>query len=84
MLKNHWNTLDICLSGQTTKQPLSNFGPENLENIGNFEGCGLTLVAYIKKRIGKWLEKRLELKISSCTERLSESLETTLGEQVTN
>ena len=26
-------------------------GPENLENISNFEGWGLTLVAYIKKDI---------------------------------
>ena len=25
--ENHWNTLNICLFGQTTKQPLNNFGP---------------------------------------------------------
>ena len=35
--------------GQTTKQPLNNFGPKNLENISNFEGWGLTLVALKKK-----------------------------------
>ena len=27
MLKNHWNTVKICLSGQTTKQTLSSFEP---------------------------------------------------------
>ena len=27
MLENHWNTLKICLFGQTTKQPLCNFEP---------------------------------------------------------
>ena len=25
MMKNHWNTVKICLFGQTTKQWLSNF-----------------------------------------------------------
>ena len=51
MLKNHWNTLNICLFGQTTKQTLSKFEPWrywNLENKSNFEGWGLTLVAYKK------------------------------------
>ena len=46
-----WNTLNICLFGQTTKQPLSKFEPwrsSNLENKNNFEGWGLTLVAYKK------------------------------------
>ena len=42
------------LLDQTTKQPLSNFEPENLENISNFEGCGLTLVA--NKKISVLLE----------------------------
>ena len=37
MLKNHWNTLKLCLFGQTTKQWLS-----------NFEGWGLNPVAYKK------------------------------------
>ena len=27
ILKNHWNTLKICLFGQTTKQLLTNFEP---------------------------------------------------------
>ena len=47
MLTNHWNTLKICLFGQTTKQLLS-LSSENLENISNFEGWGLTLVTYKK------------------------------------
>ena len=38
------------LLGQTTKQPLSNFEPKNLENISNFQGWGLTLVAYKKRK----------------------------------
>ena len=39
-----WNPENYCiprrhkLLGQTTKQPLSNFGPENLGDISNFEG----------------------------------------------
>ena len=34
---------------QTTKQPLSNFEPKNIESINsNFEGWGLTLVGYKK------------------------------------
>ena len=47
MVKNHWNTLKVCLIGQTTKQPLSN--PENLKNINNFEGWGLNLVTQKKE-----------------------------------
>ena len=53
MLKNHCNTLKICLFGQTTKQPFSIFEPRNQENTSNFEDWGLTLVAYIKKCIAK-------------------------------
>ena len=34
-----------CLFGHTTKH----LSPENLENISNFEGWGLTLIAYFKK-----------------------------------
>ena len=37
MLKNHWNKLEVYLFGQTTKQSLSNFCPENIENVSNFE-----------------------------------------------
>ena len=33
MLKNHWNTLKICVFGQTTKQPLGNLSPASLEKI---------------------------------------------------
>ena len=47
-LKNHWNTLKICLFGQTTKQRQTILNPEILENTSNFEGWGLTLVAYKK------------------------------------
>ena len=45
MFKNHWNAFHIYLFGQTqtTRQTLN---PENLENKSNFEGWGLTLVAY--------------------------------------
>ena len=41
MLKNHWNTPNICLFGETSKQTLSNFEPRrswNLENRSNSEG----------------------------------------------
>ena len=38
--------LKNCLFGQTTKQPLSNFEPENFENTSNFDDWALTLVAY--------------------------------------
>ena len=38
------------LFGQTTKQPLNNYEPQNLENISNFEGWGLILVTYKNKR----------------------------------
>ena len=38
------------LLGQTTKQPLSNFEPQKLENISNFQGWGLTLIAYEKSK----------------------------------
>ena len=49
MLKNHRNTLKICLFGQIIKQLSSNFEPaENLENASNIEGWILTLVGYIK------------------------------------
>ena len=44
-----WNyciPLKHSLLGQTTKQPLSNDEPKKLENISNFEGWGLNLVAY--------------------------------------
>ena len=42
-------TLKICLFGQNTKQPLSNFEPyRNLENTSNFEDWDLTIVAYKK------------------------------------
>ena len=37
--------------GQTTKQALNNFGPQNIENISNFEGWDLTLVAFLKKNM---------------------------------
>ena len=48
MPKNHWNTLKICLFGQANKQLLSNFEPENFENISNLV-WDLTLVAYKKR-----------------------------------
>ena len=34
------------LFGQTTKQPLNNYEPQNLENVSNFEGWGLILVTH--------------------------------------
>ena len=40
----------MWLLGQTTKQPLSNFEPKNLENISNFKGWGMTLVVYKKNK----------------------------------
>ena len=46
MLKNYKKQIKICLFGQTTKQLLATLSPENLENISNFEGLGLTLVSY--------------------------------------
>ena len=46
MLKNYWNTLKICLFGQSTKYKV--LSPEDLENTRNFEGWSLTLVAYLK------------------------------------
>ena len=36
------------LLDQTTKQPLSNFEPKNIENISNFDGWALTLITYKK------------------------------------
>ena len=48
MLKNHWNKLIICLSGQTPKQPLSNFEPWESCKNNKLEGWGLTLFAYKK------------------------------------
>ena len=48
MLKNHCKTLKICLFGQTTKQPTSNFVVRILKNTNNMEGWGLVLVAYEK------------------------------------
>ena len=38
------------LLGQTTKQPLSYFEPWTFENITNFEGWGLSLIAYKKNK----------------------------------
>ena len=57
-LWNHWSNISflnsenyciphrLILLGQTTKQSLSNFEPQKPWNISNFEGWGLTLVAY--------------------------------------
>ena len=53
MLKIHWNTLKISLFSLTTKQLLSNLRPEILEYTSNFEGWGLTLVAYKKRVLDK-------------------------------
>ena len=44
MLKNHRNTLKICLFGQTTNQPLSNFEPWKSWKYKQFLG----LLAYKK------------------------------------
>ena len=45
------HSLQYRLLGQTTKEPLSNFEPKNLENISNFQGWGLTLAAYKKESV---------------------------------
>ena len=62
-LWNHWsnililNSENYCiphrhrLLDQTTKQPLSNYEPDNVKNISNFEGWGLTRVAYKKSLV---------------------------------
>ena len=47
------------LFGQTTKQPFNNFDPKNLENISNFEGLGLILVASKKKISVRMIEAEL-------------------------
>ena len=50
MLKNHWNTIKICLLGQTTtKHPLSaTLSHGNPKNTSNFEGC-VPILVYKKK-----------------------------------
>ena len=64
-----WGNLqEVCLTrihrlfGQTTKQPLSNFGPKNLENISNFE-----LLINKNKCIEKLWEKHLKKKVRKGT-----------------
>ena len=47
MLKNHWNTLTICLFIETNNC-LATLISENLENASNFENRELTLVPYKK------------------------------------
>ena len=49
MLKNLWNTPKIVLFGQTTKATVNHLSPENVKNIGNFEGWAL--VAFIRKSV---------------------------------
>ena len=42
------------LLGQATKQPLSNFEPQKLENISKLEQWGVTLVTYNIKKCIIW------------------------------
>ena len=73
MLKNHWNTLIICLFGQTTKQPLRNFEPWrswNLENKSSFEGWGLILVAYNKIVNQEYFLRSLDIIVKALIERV--------------
>ena len=65
MLKNHWNTLLICLFRQTTKQPLSNFAPEKSENTSNFEGWALALLAIKKESVLKMVAEKGRVHISN-------------------
>ena len=60
MLKNHRNTLKICLFGQIIKQLSSNFEPaENLENASNIEGWILIL----KRNVASWYNQDMTKKL---------------------
>ena len=49
MLKNHWNTLIICLFDQTTKEPLSKFASWKIWEYKKLWGLGLGPSCYKKK-----------------------------------
>ena len=60
-LKKHWLYTDYCilrkhsLLGQTTEQPLNNFGPQKLWKYKQL--WGMILVAYKKMLRAKWASK---------------------------
>ena len=49
--------------------------PENLENISDFEGCGLTIVAYEKESVAEVKRKFLQITTLNYKRRSLYSLE---------
>ena len=71
MVVNRWNSLHICLFGQTqiTKQRAT-LSPENLENKSNFDSWGLTLVAYKKGVNQDYFLQSFDVIVNALTERV--------------
>ena len=65
MLKNHWNTLIICLFGQTTKQPLSKFASWKIWEYKKLWGLGLGPSCYKKENVLKMVAEKESVHISN-------------------
>ena len=72
MLKNHRNSLNICLfrQTQTTNQPLSNFEPRKAWIYRNFDSWGVTVVAQKKIVNQDYFLQLLDIIVKTLTERV--------------